>query len=149
VSIPKHYLNIISTQCYDSPSFQPWHANTLMIGASALKDHEDNIKTFEPHLVNYQYEGRTNWGEEKKWGGVEYVIKSTEYANVYKEGYKRNFADLLATVGGASGFLIANLGILVVLGEFVLARKRRKKGKDEDGNAESEVDVEGCGACCM
>lgn len=52
--------------------------------------------------------------DHDEWGGVEYGIKLSRFANVYTLGHKPTVFDVIAQIGGASGSLIGSIGIGLV-----------------------------------
>ena len=70
-----------------------------------------------------------------EWGGVEYNVRLSHYANVYTAGRKPYWYEVIASVGGASSSLIGLIGFFVASYEFSV----RCSGRGRSGGEVQQV----------
>ena len=70
-----------------------------------------------------------------EWGGVEYNVRLSHYANVYTAGRKPYRYEVIASVGGASSSLIGLIGFFVASYEFFM----RCTGRDRSNGKMQQV----------
>ena len=76
-----------------------------------------------------------------EWGGVEYNVQLSHFANVYTKGRAPSIFEILASIGGASASLIGFIGLLVVVRELV-AHFREKYTTKQSGGGSSGTDYQ-------
>jgi hypothetical protein len=92
-----------------------------------------------PELTGEQQLGGDHRGGARRrlsghdeWGGVEYSIRLSHYANVYTAGRRPTAYEVLASVGGASSSLIGIIGLVLAAFELLprCARKHEQGSTD-------------------
>ena len=75
-----------------------------------------------------------------EWGGVEYSIRLSHYANVYTAGRRPSAYEVLASVGGASSSLIGIIGLVIAACELLpRCARKREQGSTGAGSAKPPV----------
>ena len=216
--IGKAVVTVASGTFKERNEFQIWHKNTLHVGLTVQRDKDETITSSTPYFHNFQYDGKTDWGDEEaiidegyaalmakidtmsgmtrfeawaldiamlqgliteseaasynstsvknllalmgghpedfigeiqrqsgwsteaieaafdehqsarpgsrrrllqhdEWGGVQYKLRLSKFAEVYTVGSGPTWYDVAANVGGASGTLVGLLAFVVIVSE--------------------------------
>jgi len=114
-----------------------WHEKTLIFGLAVRRDKEDCFSSSDCTLMkelfvsSMQYDGKVDWGGDN-WGGAQLNVRLSRFANVYTRVPKASVLELLASIGGASGLLIATLAVPVVCMERVASMRGGTKTVSEE-----------------
>lgn len=119
-----------------SNPFQFWQEKTVLLGLMVRRNKDqcfsstDCSLTKQMYLASMQYDGKVDWGGTN-WGGGQLNIRMLRFAQVYTKVRSQTLVEVLASIGGASGLILAALGVALKVTIFVFDNVPLKKQDKE------------------